>query len=98
MSFSFNFTANTKAQAKARITEEMSKVVAQYGIEHSHDAHAAIAAGHAYIDVLADDPGKGISVQMYGSLGYQMPTVPDGALHISSAGVSVSATHTAQVQ
>lgn len=98
MSFSFNFTAPTKAQAKVRVAEEMSRVVANYGVEHAHDAHAAVAAAHAYIDVLADDPDKDIHVLMSGSLTYQMPTAPDEPIHISWTNVSVGAGHVAKAQ
>lgn len=94
MSFSFNVTAATKAQAKVRVSEEMAKVLS-YCVEHAHDLHAAIAVGHAYIDLLKEDPTKDICVSMYGSLGY---TFAPGAIDISSAGITVSAGHTAKAQ
>lgn len=92
MSFSFNFVASTKAAAKTRITEEMSKVL-QYSIEHARDLPAAIAVGHAYIDVLTEDPEKDISVSMYGSLAtWDYEKNAQGS--VTSAGVTVSVGHT----
>jgi hypothetical protein len=92
MSFSFNFTAATKAHAKVRVTEEMAKVVANYGVEHATDMPAAIAAAHAYIDVLKDDPTKDVYVSMHGSVSYVYPA--GAPVELSSAGVSISAGHT----
>lgn len=98
MSFSFSFTAPTKAQAKVRVAEEMAKVLT-YCIEHAHDLRAAITVGHAYIDTLGDDPSMDIAVSMYGSLGYQWRESGDPTpLAISSAGVTVSAGYTAKAQ
>lgn len=93
MSFSFNFTAPTKAEAKTRITEEMGKVL-QYSIEHARDLPAAIAVGHAYIDVLTEDPEKVIAVSMCGSLGYQWDNEKNVPGSTTSASVTVSAGHT----
>jgi hypothetical protein len=69
MSYSIGFTVATKAIAKERVIAEMDNVVAQQPV-HVKDQASAVAAAHAFIDLLADDDTKDIQVIMHGSAGY----------------------------
>lgn len=70
MSYSFSFTADTKNEAKQRAVDEMNTVVAQQPA-HAKDKHAAIAAAHAFIDMLTEKEGSAIQVSMNGSVGWE---------------------------
>jgi hypothetical protein len=69
MSYSFDFTVATKAGAKARVAAELDEVV-RVQPAHAQDRSAALAAAHAYIDLLADDDTKYIRVNVNGSVSW----------------------------
>lgn len=67
MSYSFQVSAPTKADAKAQIVEKFAEVlVAQPS--HKVDVEAATACAHAMVDVLHDDDSEGVRVACNGSL------------------------------
>lgn len=88
MSYSFNFTAETKAQAKQRVITELDQVVQQQPI-HSTDREQAQSAAHAFID-LVPEPGADecIYVNVNGSVGW---SGSQEAANVKSASVNVSA-------
>jgi hypothetical protein len=85
MSYSFNVRAATKDEAKDKAAAEFDKVVASQAI-HARDREQALAAAGAFIDMVADDAERDLSVSVSGSLGWQ--GVTDQV--ITSAAVSVS--------
>jgi len=70
MSYSFSVKAATKAEAKTRVTEEFDKVVAAQP-DHKHDSKQAQDAAEVFIDLLADDDTKHVSVSVTGSLSWK---------------------------
>ena len=68
MSYSINFRAASKADAKATVSAELDKVVAQQPV-HAVDRAGAEAAAGAQIDLLNDDDSMDVSVSMSGSVG-----------------------------
>lgn len=96
MSYSFDFTVATKAEAKERVSKEMDEVVRVQQC-HARDKVAAVAAAHAFIDILAEEPARDVRVTMHGSVGYQWTaTDPYGMLDstpFSNASLGVSAWH-----
>jgi hypothetical protein len=98
MSFSFDFTAPTKDEAKARATAELDEVV-RVQPAHAQDRAAALAAAHAFIDLLADDDSKDVRVNVHGSVGWNHnPDDPYGANNppLTHASVGASAWHVAK--
>ena len=86
MSYSFTIACTSKTEAKQKIADEMDRVVAAQS-SHTKDRDAAVACGHAFVDMLADPhPGDEISVSMHGSLSWH-----HGAEEFTSASVGVSA-------
>lgn len=90
MSYSFNFTAATKASAKSAFDLELAKIAVNGQPAHAREMHAVCAAAHALIDTLEDDLTKNIYVSANGSvgwnyqnLGYQ--TTPDNLTNASFA-------------
>ncbi|MHB9836828.1 hypothetical protein Q8F57_018505 [Paraburkholderia terrae] len=67
MSYSFNVTASTKDEPKARVVQEFDAIVAQQSA-HAKDKAAAVANLNAVIDLLAEDESQDIRVECYGSL------------------------------
>lgn len=87
MSYSFSITADTKAEAKQKISDAFDNVVNGQP-SHAADQAAAVACGQAFVDTLADPhDGDEIFVSMYGSLSWKK----DEPKEILAAGVSVSA-------
>ena len=92
MSFSFDFTVANKAAAKARAVTELDEIV-RVQPAHKHDRAAALAATHAFIDLLADDDTKDIRINVHGSVSWNHnPDDPYGEksppLTVASMGVS----------
>jgi NAD-dependent oxidoreductase involved in siderophore biosynthesis len=89
MSYSFGITATSKADATAKVVAEFDQVVANQPPQAA-DKEAVVAAASAFIGILRE-PGDGeqLSVNVYGSLGwegdYSAPTA------FRSGNVSVSA-------
>lgn len=72
MSYSFQFTASTKHEARERFAAEFERVVSSQPV-HAADRKAAIANADAMIDLLdllADDAGQDIQVYANGSIGW----------------------------
>ena len=95
MSYSFDFTVATKAEAKERVAAELDAVVSVQPV-HNQDRGAALAAAHAFIDLLADDDSKGVRVNVHGSVMWNHnPDDPYGANKppLTNTSVGVSAWH-----
>jgi len=67
MSYSFSVTGSTKADAIAKVAEELTKVVANQP-PHAADQAEAQGAAESFINLLADDDTQDVSVSMHGSL------------------------------
>lgn len=94
MSYSFNFTACTKEEAKARVAIELDKIIVHQAT-HSRDRDAALAAAEAFIDLLSDDETKDIRVTMHGSVTYDWTAQDPNGLQapLTQASSGVSACH-----
>lgn len=86
MSYSFSVRGSTKAEVKEKITAELARVV-EGQPTHKADQAQAQAAADSFIDILAIDDSKDISVSMNGSLGW-MSSHPET---YTGVGVNVSA-------
>jgi hypothetical protein len=93
MSYSFDFTVATKSDAKKRVATEIDEVVRVQTV-HAQDRGAALAAAHAFIDLLADDDTKDVRVSMHGSVSYPWSADMDAeAVSLSQTSVGISAWH-----
>lgn len=96
MSYSFDFTSPNAENAKARVITEMEEVV-RIQPSHKKDKDSAIAAAHAFIDLLADDPTHDVRVNLHGSLSYPYdandPNCERSDTPFTAASVGVSAWH-----
>lgn len=93
MSYSFDFTVATKADAKERVAAELDEVV-RFQPVHAQDRTPALAAAHAFIDLLTDDETKDIRVNVHGSVSYPWSEDMDAAsVPLSQASIGVSAWH-----
>lgn len=91
MSYSFNFRATTKDEAKQKAQEELDRVVAAQPV-HVQDYDAALATVSAYLDLLVDDPGMDIQVSCHGSVSYSwMPDIEPTAVALTQTSLGVSA-------
>lgn len=100
MSYSFDFTAPSKAEAKHRVTRELKNIADQQPSHHK-DHHATVVAAHAFIDMLADDPAMDVQVHVHGSVGWHWESDDPHALgpnaRFTNASVAVSAWHTIRI-
>lgn len=92
MSYAFTVRAATKAEAKEKVAAEFDRVVSTQPA-HVRDRVAALAAADAFIDLLADDGTKDVSIGVNGSVGWYVALEPgqEAALPLTAASVSVSA-------
>lgn len=93
MSYSFDFTVATKAEAKERVATELDEVI-KVQRAHAKDRPAALATAHTFIDLLADDDTKDIRVTVHGSVSWPHdPNDPYGENNppFSAASVGVTA-------
>lgn len=88
MSYSFSVKASNKAEAKAKVADELDKA-AQGQSCHERDKHQAQAAADAFIDLLVEDETKDIFVSMSGSL--MGSWAGSDVTRITGASVSVNA-------
>jgi hypothetical protein len=88
MSYSIGFTARDKQAAKAQVQVEMEQIVASQPT-HQADAQQALAAAHAFIDILTDDATRDISVSVAGSLSWNWDTPPDAPKNFNGANLSI---------
>lgn len=86
MSYSFSVKAASKSEAKAAIASELARVV-EGQPSHQADQAQAQAAADSFIDILADDSSRDISVSMHGSLSW-MSSHPET---YTGVGVNISA-------
>lgn len=91
MSYSFAITAATKDDAKRLVAEQFDVQVTPTQPIHQRDRAAALAAANAYVDLLVDDPGQHLRVQLNGSVSYQWseedPNGNSAPLFASAVGV-----------
>lgn len=92
MSYSFSIKAATKSEAKAKVAEELSKVVTAQPV-HQYDRAAAQASADAFTDLLADDEAQDVSLSVSGWLSWNGGT---GAEQVKTANVTVTASLTAK--
>lgn len=79
MSYSFTVKAASKAEAKEKVDEAFSGIVAGQTV-HKVDRDAAVAAAGAFIDLLADPKeNEEIQVMMNGSLSWRAENDYTGA-------------------
>lgn len=91
MSYSFNFRAATKAEAKQKAEEELDRVVLAQPV-HAQDYDAALATISAYLDMLVDDEDMDIQVSCHGSVSYSwMPDVEPTKVPLTQSSLGVSA-------
>lgn len=89
MSYSFAIVGTSKADASAKVAAEFDKVVTNQP-SHAADKDAAVAAANAFIGLLREPrDGEQISVNMYGSLGWEGDY--NAPIAFRSGNVSVSA-------
>jgi hypothetical protein len=88
MSYSFSVTADSKEDAKLQIAQKFDDVVAAQP-SHATDQDAAVAAGEAFVDLLAEpNADQQIEVTIYGSLSWEWNSDP---IKYSAGNISVSA-------
>jgi hypothetical protein len=93
MSYSITFTVRTKAEAKQRVVDEMSRVVAGEP-RYAPSQDAAIACAHAFIDLLEETPSLDVRVTMHGEVIAEERAVRRGdalARQVSSVGAGALA-------
>ena len=98
MSFSFTvLRADTKAEAKASVATELDQVVNSQPI-HERGRDVAQALAEAFIDLLADDETKYITVSVSGSLSWQgsLEGMQLEAVPLTGTSVSINAYHEAR--
>lgn len=98
MSFSFGSKAPNKAAARAKVAEELSKVVVQQAV-HALDRDAIEKAVNAHLDLLGDPTDEqDISISVNGSISAEMPTAGPARVVWANVGVSVGFTQKEQPQ
>ena len=85
MSYSFTVRAATKAEALAKVADELGKVVAAQP-DHAADSQQALAAATAFVGLLADDENRDVVASVNGWLSWS------NEVRFSGACVGVSAT------
>lgn len=89
MSFSFNFTAASRDEAKAKARAEMDKVVQQQPI-HRNDQRLVLSAVDAYVDLCPEPKdGQVVNLNVSGSVTWSGPMNPDA--DIIGAGLHITA-------
>lgn len=89
MSYSFSVKAATKAEAIDAVVQRMGDVVAGQP-DHAKERAAVEMAAAAFVNVLADDPERDVSVSVNGSLSWTSTEEPHsyyGASMSISAGL-----------
>lgn len=88
MSYSFSFRAPTKAHALQELPSRFDAAT-QHQSCHARDREQALAAGAAFINVLADDDTKDVSVNMNGYLSGQWTGTDVTRIDTAGFGLSV---------
>jgi hypothetical protein len=86
MSYSFNVRAATKAEAIAKVAEELAAVVVAQPA-HAADQHQAQLAADVFIQLLRDDDTLDVVVAVNGSL-----WMPDAGIQQATFGVTAGLT------
>jgi hypothetical protein len=90
MSYSFNFRAVSKDDARQQARQAFDGVV-DMQLVHAQDRAAALSALDEYLELLAND-GRDVMVSVNGSVSYQWEAGADEkAVPLSSASLSISA-------
>jgi hypothetical protein len=90
MSYSFNFRAASKADARLQAKTAFDGVV-DMQLVHTQDRTAALSALDQYLDMLVDD-GRDVMVTVNGSVSYEwVPDADQAHVPLTSASLSVSA-------
>lgn len=94
MSYSFTVRKPTKAEAKAEVAAQFSEVVNSQPI-HERERAAALALADTFVDLLADDETKDVTVHVSGSLSWQgsLEGMQIEAVPLTSANLNVNAYH-----
>lgn len=88
MSYSFSVAEATKAAAKAKVTQQMSQVMASQPV-HCKEGGAVIAFAHALIDA-QEDGKQGYNVTMSGSVSVADWSDPAASLTYGNLSITVS--------
>lgn len=88
MSYSFSVNADTKADAKVKVAEELAKVVLAQPA-HKKDQAQAQAAADAFIDTLLVplEEGAGVNVAVNGSLWTEGDIVRQASVSVTANAV-----------
>lgn len=88
MSYSFSVSGESKADAKAKVAEELAKVVVAQPA-HKADQAQAQAAADAFIDTLLVpiEEGAGVSVSVNGSLWTEGDIVRQASVSVTANAV-----------
>lgn len=90
MSFSFGFTAASKALAKTEVVRKMAQTVREQPV-HAVDAVAVIETAHRYIDGLVDPAeGQVIGGTISGSVGGDIDWTTGTVNAVAGANIGVS--------
>ncbi|MGJ7575726.1 hypothetical protein ACSFBX_34790 [Variovorax sp. RB2P76] len=87
MSYSFSVRAATKAEAKAKVAEQLAGVLKSQPT-HAVDVTAAQAGADTFIDLVSDNDTKDLMVTVNGSVGWVHQSDP---LVCTQAGFGVNA-------
>lgn len=93
MSYSFNFIAANKPEAKQKLAAEWDKTIS-FQPSHAKDRAAAEGMAAAMIDLLQEEEGKSITVSAYGSLSGNWSNSDLVTISNGSASVNVGLTPT----
>jgi hypothetical protein len=96
MSFSFNLTANTREEARDRVTRLLDETL-EYQPHHWKDGGIAVKTAHEYINLIEEDPKLLINVEVYGSIGYPYDAKPEEDFPVTAVQVGVRVWQTPRV-
>jgi hypothetical protein len=86
MSYSFQVRAALKAEALAKVAEELAKVVEGQPV-HAADAPAAQVAAEAFVGLIVDDETKDVQVSVSGSLWLNETGLQEASVQVSAQNV-----------
>jgi hypothetical protein len=96
MSFSFNFTANDKLQAKEQVSQLMAETL-NYQPHHRKDVEIATETACKYIDLMEEKPDWMIAVEVYGSISYPYDAKPEEDFPVTAVQLGVRVWQTPRV-
>ncbi len=83
MSYSFSVRAATKAEAVAKVTDELAKVVQSQPV-HSEDRDLAQNTAENFIGLLVGDETKDVAVSMNGSIWKSDTGIRQASVNVSA--------------